>query len=129
MNGLYDILLVLFIFGAVIGFANSVHLFPHNTLPDAGYKIDTTTVTELQSAGASQTTNDFSIWSLIQTFMTAIGSGIVSLVAIGFVINGLLLSTGADPDFALKVSGLIQACATIVTVWGLYEMWTGRSVT
>jgi hypothetical protein len=128
MNGLYDLLLFLFIFGICAGLINGLGVFSQK-LPDAGYKIDETSVTELQSAGTSQSTSDFSVWNLIQIFMTALGSGIVALFAVGVLIYGLLLGVGADPAFSLAVSGAIQAVVTFVTLFGLYELWTGRSVT
>jgi len=128
MNGFYDMLLFLFIFGIFAGTINGLGVFDHK-IPDAGYTIDDTSVTELQSAGTSQTTNDFSVWSLIQIFMTALGSGIVALFAVGVLIYGLLVGIGADATFALAVSGGVQAIVTFITLFGLYELWTGRSVT
>jgi hypothetical protein len=129
MNGLYSLLLFLFIFGIFAGIFNGLNAFPDNKFPDAGYKIDNTTVTELQSAGTSQTTSDFSIWNLIQIFMTSLGSGITALFLVGYVIYGIMLGIGADPGFSLAISGGIQAIVTFITLWGLYELWTGRSVT
>jgi hypothetical protein len=61
--------------------------------------------------------------------MMALGTGIVALVAVGYPIYSIMVGVGATPTFALAASGLIQACVTFVTVWGLYELWTGRSVT
>jgi hypothetical protein len=129
MNGLYWLLLFLFGFGVVIGFFNGVNAFPGNKLPDAGYKIDNSTVTELQSAGASMSSSDFSIWNLIQIFMTSLGSGITSLFLFGYVVYGLAIMVGMDPSLAANIGILIQSCVTFVTLWGLYELWTGRSVT
>lgn len=128
MNGLYDLLLFLFIFGVFAGAINGLGVFDHK-IPDAGYKIDESSVTEMQNAGTSQSTSDFSIWSLIQIFMTALGSGIVALFAVGVLIYGLMIGIGADATFSLAVSGAIQAIVTFVTLFGLYELWTGRSVT
>lgn len=128
MNGLYDLLLFLFVFGICAGVINGLGIFSHK-LPDAGYQIEESTVTELQSAGTSQTTSDFSVWNLIQIFMTALGSGIIALFAVGVLVYSLLMGVGADPTFSLAVSGGIQAIVTFVTLFGLYELWTGRSVT
>lgn len=129
MNGLYNLLFICFVVGACVGFINGLGIFPDNNLPNPGYKLDTSTVTELQSTGTSQTANDFSIWQLIQSFMLALGTGIVALVAVGYPIYAFMIMIGSDPTFAVAASGLIQACVTFVTVWGLYELWTGRSVT
>ena len=128
MNGLYDLLLFLFIFGIFAGTINGLGVFSQK-LPDSGYQISDSTVTEMQSAGTSMTASDFSIWNLIQIFMTALGSGIVALFAVGVLIYGLLMGVGADPTFSLAVSGAIQAVVTFITLFGLYELWTGRSVT
>jgi hypothetical protein len=128
MNGLYDLLLFLFIFGICAGLVNGLGVFSQK-VPDPGYTISDTSVTELQSAGTSQTTSDFSIWNLIQIFMTALGSGIVALFAVGVLIYGIMQSIGVDPTFSLAVSGAVQAIVTFITLFGLYELWTGRSVT
>jgi hypothetical protein len=129
MNGLYDLLLFLFVFGVFAGVMNGLNAFPDNKIPDAGYKVDDSSVTDLQSAGTSQTASDFSIWNMIQIFMTALGSGIVALFAVGVLIYGLMVGIGADPGFSLAISGGIQAIVTFITLFGLYELWTGRSVT
>jgi hypothetical protein len=128
MVGLYDILFVLFCFGLLTGAINELGIFEMK-VPSSGFTIGNSTVTEVQSGALSQPANDFSAWEVIQSFMRVIGSGLVALFAIGVLIYGLFNTVGAAPEICLFAAGLIQAPVTFVTLFGLYEWWTGRSVT
>jgi len=128
MVGLYDILLVLFLFGLLCGGANELRTFEMK-VPASGFTISNSTVTEIQSGALSQPANDFSAWEIIQSFMRVIGSGIVALFAIGILVYNLFNSAGAAPEICLFAASIIQAPVTFVTLFGLYEWWTGRSVT
>ena len=128
MVGLYDILLVLFLFGLLSGGVNELGIFEMK-VPASGFTISNSTVTEIQSGALSQPANDFSAWEIIQSFMRVIGSGIVALFAIGILVYNLFNSAGAAPEICLFAASIIQAPVTFVTLFGLYEWWTGRSVT
>ena len=52
-----------------------------------------------------------------------------AMVTIVPLVYGILVSVGADPIFAGIAAMSLQAPITYVTVFGLYEWWTGRSVT
>jgi hypothetical protein len=128
MVGLYDILFVLFCFGLLTGAVNELGIFEMK-VPASGFTISNSTVTEVQAGALSQPANDFSAWEVIQSFMRVVGSGLTSLFAIGILVYGLFNTVGAAPEICLLAAGMVQAPVTFVTLFGLYEWWTGRSVT
>jgi hypothetical protein len=128
MVGLYDILFFLFVFGLLSGAVNELGIFEMK-VPSSGFTISNSTVTEVQSGAMSQPANDFSAWEVIQSFMRVIGSGITALFAVGLVVYSLLMSVGSPPQIATFAAVAIQGAVTFVTLFGLYEWWTGRSVT
>jgi hypothetical protein len=128
MVGLYDILFILLCFGLITGAVNELGIFEMK-VPTSGFTISNSTVTEIQEGALSQTANDFSVWEVIQSFMRVIGSGLVALFAIGVLVYGMFNTVGAAPEICLMAAGLVQAPVTFVTLFGLYEWWTGRSLT
>jgi len=128
MVGLYDILFFLFVFGLLSGAVNELGIFEMK-VPASGFTISNSTVTEVQSGALSQKANDFSAWEVIQSFMRVIGSGVVALFAVGLLIYQLCISVGAPGQIATFAALAVQGPVTFVTLFGLYEWWTGRSVT
>jgi hypothetical protein len=129
MNLLFDILLVLLAIGLVAGVANERGIFP-SKIPSNNISVSTSTVTEIQSGASSQTANDFSVWEVIQSFMRIVGTMLTAVFLVGLLIYNYLISAGVPASDAFTYSFyLIQPCVTFVTLFGLYEWWTGRSVT
>lgn len=129
MNGFYDFLLFLILFGAVAGFFNGIGVFETMTLPDSGLSISETQVTSLQSGAESQTANDFSVWSIISMFMKGIGTWIKVVFLLGVVVYDILTQIGCPATIAVAIGALIQLPTNFITFVGLYEWWTGRSLT
>jgi hypothetical protein len=128
MNGLYDILLFLFILGAVSQGVNEMGFFNQN-IPDAGVTLGDSTVTEIHSSALSQSTNEFNWIEVIKSFMRVIGAGILAMFTIIPMIVGFMQAVGVDYNLALLMAGILQAPITFVTLFGLYEFWTGRATT
>jgi hypothetical protein len=128
MNGLYQIFLFLFIFGAVTQGINEMAVFP-TKMVSINTSISGATVTDLQSGALSQPANDFNIWSVVSSFMRVIGMGLTSLVTVVPVVWTICVNAGCDPTLAAIMAGLLQAPLTIVTLFGLFEWWTGRQIT
>lgn len=128
MNGFYDLMLFLFIFGLAAGAVNEIGAFD-TSVPDPGVKLDESTVTEVHEGALNQTSSDFSVWEVILSFMRVIGSGVLAMFTVLPAIVSIFQMAGADVTFAYLAGGLIQAPITFVTLFGLYEWWTGRSVT
>lgn len=128
MVGLYDILLLLFVFGLLSGGVNELGIFEMK-VPASGFTISNSTVTEVQSGALSQTANDFSAWEVIMSFMRVIGSGLVALFAVGILVFSICNSVGAPTGISTFAALAIQGPVTFITLFGLYEWWTGRNVT
>jgi hypothetical protein len=129
MNGFYDFLLFLIMFGAVAGFFNATGVFDTMTLPDSGLSITETQVTSFQSGAEAQTTNDFSVWSIISMFMKGMGTWIKVVFLLGVVVYDTLTMIGCPAIIAAPIGLLVQLPTNFITFVGLYEWWTGRSLT
>lgn len=127
MNGFYDLLLFLFVFGIAAGVVNEAGF--GTQVPSTGFTISEDAVTGVQESAAAQTSSDFSVWEVIMSFMRVIGTGVAAMFLVGVVVIGLLTSLGADFAFATLIGAAVQAPVTFVTLFGLYEWWTGRNVT
>jgi hypothetical protein len=128
MNGLYQIFLFLFIFGAVTQGINEMAVFP-TKMTSINTSISGATVTNLQSGALSQAPSDFNAWEVIQSFMRVIGMGLTAMVTVVPVVWTICVNAGADPVLAGIMAGLLQAPLTVVTLFGLFEWWTGRQIT
>ena len=128
MNGLYDILLFLFILGSVTQGFNEVGVFGV-TVPDAGLSLNETSVTEIQDSANSVDINDYSLWNIIAAFMRVIGAGVVAMFTIVPLCVSIFQSVGLDLGLSLILAGILQAPVTLVTLFGLYEWWRSTSVT
>lgn len=128
MNGLYSMLLFLFIFGIVIGGINEMGLNAV-AIPTSGVQLNETVITDLQSGASGLDLNPLNTLMVVIKFLKVMGAGILAMFFVFPIIYGFLTMAGADPAWALIVSGMIQAPLTFVTLWGLFEIWTARSVT
>lgn len=128
MNGLYDILLFLFILGAATQGINELGAFGHE-MPDAGLQLQETNVRELNTAAQNQGSNEFNWLEVFKSFMMVIGAGALAMVTVIPMIAGVMQSVGVEYGLAILMAGILQAPITFVTLFGLYEWWTGRVVT
>lgn len=128
MNGLYSILLFLFVFGAVTQGVNELAIFDY-TMPTNGAQLSNQTVKDIQSGAETTDLNPFNAFMIIISFMKVIGAGILAMFVVAPTIYTIFTMVGADPTVAMVVATMIQAPLTFVTLFGLFEWWTGRSVT
>jgi hypothetical protein len=127
MNGFYYILLFLFCFGAVTQGVNELAIFDY-TVPTNGAQISNQTVRDIQSGSEQTALNPFNAIMVLVSFMKIIGMGVVAMFTIIPVIVEIFTMVGMDMGTALIMAGMIQAPVTFVTLFGLFEWWTGRSV-
>lgn len=126
MNGLYDILLFLFVLGAVSQGFNELGFFGID-VPDAGVTLSDDNVREIHESALSQSTNEFNWIEVIKSFMSVIGAGILAMFTIIPMVAGMMIAVGVDGTFAYASAAILQAPVTFVTLFGLYEFWTGRA--
>ena len=127
MNGLYDILFFLFVLGAVTQGFNEIGFFGV-TVPDQGLTLNETSVTEVQAGAESTEIDDFSLISIIWSFLKGIGAGVLAMFTIVPLCISIFQAVGLDFATSVIFAGILQAPITFVTLLGLYEWWTGRSL-
>lgn len=128
MNGLYLILLFLFCFGAVTAGINELGVFDY-TMPTNGAQLDNQTVRNIQSGAEKTDLNPFNAVMVLVSFLKVIGAGVLAMFVIAPTIASIFTMVGADPTMAMIIATMVQAPVTFVTLFGLFEWWTGRSVT
>ena len=128
MNGLYQVLLFLFIFGVVTQGINELGVFDY-TLPTNGAQLNESAVQDIQSGTEKMDMNPFNGILIALSFMKVIGAGVLAMFCVAPLIFSLFTMAGADGTWAMIIAGLIQAPLTFITLFGLYEWWTGRSLT
>jgi len=128
MNGLYDILLFLFVLGAITQGFNELGYFDQK-IPDSGISLSENNVEEIHEATLGMEANEFNWIEVIISFMRVIGAGILAMFTIVPMVIGVMQLVGADFTFSVIVAGILQAPVTYVTLFGLWEFWTGRAST
>jgi hypothetical protein len=128
MNGLYTFLLFLFVFGTVTAGINEMALFDY-TMPTNGAVLDEGVITDIQSGSEQTSLNPLNAMMIIFSFMKVIGAGIVAMFFVVPTIYTIFTMVGADPTWAMIAAGIIQAPLTFITLFGLFEWWSGRSLT
>lgn len=119
MNILVPMILFLFIFGAVSGVVNEMGLFD-TKLPTTGSTINRSSASSLQSGAVTQPTSEFNWIEVLRTFMVVIGTGALCCFEVITLLHGF--------GVPLYMAMMLQAPITLVTVFGLWELWMGRSV-
>jgi hypothetical protein len=128
MNGLYSLLLFLFVFGAVTGAINSLGVFD-TAIPTNGAQLNTSTVRDIQ-AGSENTPIFFLNYVMVAVaFLKVIGAGVLAMFLVAPLIYQIFTMMGMDAVTAGAISLMIQAPITFVTLFGLFEWWSGRQVT
>jgi len=128
MNGFYDIILVLFIFGAVGQCFNEFQVFGV-VIPDSGVTISESTVTEYQSSTSPTTVDDFTWTNIILSGLKILGSAMLAVFTIIPLVISLCQAVGVDFATAATLALIIQVPIWFVTIAGWYEWSTGRSLT
>lgn len=129
MNGLYTILLFLFILGATTQGVNELGVFDTTLPPVNGTQLSAGTVTNLQHGSEGTDLNPLNAVMIFLSFIKVIGAGVLAMFWIAPLISGYFTMAGADPVWAGIIATMLQAPLTFITLFGLYEWWTGRSVT
>lgn len=128
MNGFYDIILVLFIFGAVGQCFNEFNVFGVS-IPDSGVTISESQVTEYQSSTNPTTVDDFTWTNIILIGLKVLGSAVLAVFTIIPLVISLCQACGVDFATSATLAVLIQVPVWFVTIMGWYEWSTGRSLT
>jgi hypothetical protein len=130
MNGFYDVVLVLIIFGAGISVMNDLAgpVFGIQ-MADSGFHISEATVTEYQSSTSPTTVDDFTWTNLILMGLKAIGSAVLAVITIIPAIVTLLGMFGVDPVVSASLAALLQGPVWWITITGWFEWSSGRSLT
>jgi len=125
MNGFYDIILVLFIFGAVGQCFNEFDVFGV-VIPDSGVTISENQVTEYQSSTNTITVDDYTWTNAILSGLRIIGSAMLAVFTIVPLVISLCQMVGVEFSTAAMLAVLIQVPVWFVTIFGWYEWSTGR---
>lgn len=128
MNGLYTILLFLFLFGIVTQGINEMAVFSV-AMPTTGVQMNNTTITSLQSGALGTDLNPWNSVMIFLSFIRVIGAGVLAMFWVAPIIASVFTMVGADSTWAWIIATMLQAPLTFITLFGLYEWWTGRSVT
>jgi hypothetical protein len=129
MNGFYDMLLFLFVLGAATQGFNELGVFDM-TAPDSNIVAPgETEVQELQDGAADSGVNEFTMLQTVMSFGKVLGMGFMAMFTIIPLAVTWLMAIGLEQTLSLALAGFLQVPITFVTIFGLYEFWTGRAVT
>jgi len=129
MNGLYTIVMFLFIFGAVSQAVNDMGVFTTTMPSPNGTQLQYSQVQDIQSGTANTDFNISNGVMVLWSFLKVIGAGVMAVFWVYPFIKDIFVLVGVDAVFAGIVATMLQAPLTITLLFGLYEWWTGRSVT
>ena len=127
MNGLYDIILVLIIFGAVGQCFNEFHVF--ETPIPKGVSITEDQVVEYQTSTTPDSVDDYTWTDILLIGLRVIGSAALAVITIIPIVISLLMSVGVDFQTAATLAVMIQGPVWFLQIAGWYEWSTGRSLT
>lgn len=129
MNWILEIMLVLFTIGFLSQAINDLGVFGDTqVIPNYNYSLETSSVQEINSNAASATVDDFTLVTVIWMFLHAITSGILAMFTIIPLCVSIFQMVGVDSSTSYILAGVIQAPLTLITLFGLYELYTGRPV-
>jgi len=127
MNALYTVMLFLFTFGIVTGTMNTLGVFD-TALPPYGATVNDSQVTDLQSGALTTPLNVFNAFMIPIMFLRIIGQGVLALFVVAPMLHDYMTMFGAPDKWAWTIALMVQAPLTLITIFGLYEWWTGRQV-
>lgn len=124
-SGGWYVFLFLFILGVTCQSVNQLGLWNHYiSEPNPQFSVTNDQVANLQNTSVNNSpVGIFVIYTWIVAFMTVIGSGILAVFSIGLLFYGMGWPIGFVGVALLQ---LIQAPATLVMLFWLFELWTGR---
>jgi len=129
MNGLYTIVMFLFIFGAVSQMVNDMGVFSTAMPLPNGTKLQYSQVQEIQSGTANTDFNMSNPLMVLWSFLKVIGAGVMAVFWAAPFVHDIFVLVGLNDAWAWIIATMIQAPLTMILLFGLYEWWTGRSVT
>lgn len=115
---LYKIFLVLFIFGAAVAGLNESGIMSYQLPETDGATIDQVVISEYTNSTTTQSVGSFGIIGSMLSFLKIIGAGLASVAAIGVIL--------AIYGCPVWIAGIVQAGVWIVTLFGIYELWSGN---
>lgn len=129
MNGLYDMLLFLFVLGAVTQGFNEFALFGSTPSETGVVALNNESVMEVQEGALATGAANYSAIDILFSFMKVIGMGVVAMFTIIPMVIQWGTAMGCPFELATGIAAMLQAPISFVTLMGLYELWTGRSTT
>lgn len=126
MSYFYQMMLFLFILGAGVTLLDEVGL---TAIGDTGLSVGAgkETVVTLNEA-AQKTGPELGVWQIMMSFAKVIGSGILALFAVSILIFMWGSALGTDPTTLTAICVFIQVPITVVTLAGLWQLYTGREL-
>jgi hypothetical protein len=122
-SGGWYVFLFLFLLGVTCQSVNQLGIW-NVAEPNAAYSIQSSDVQHLQDNAVNNSPlSIFVIYTWIVAFLTVIGSGIIAVFSIGLLFYGMGWPVGIIGAALLT---LIQAPATLIELFWLFELWTGR---
>jgi hypothetical protein len=130
MNGFYDIILILIIFGAAGSLFNDMvaPVFGVNA-PSGGFEVTEDKFTEYQSSTNPTTVDDFTWTNIILMGLRMLGSAALAVVTIIPLVISICMTCGLDFETSAMLAVVIQGPVWWVCITGWYEWSTGRSLT
>jgi hypothetical protein len=124
-SGGWYVFLFLFILGVTCQSINQTGLWTvYFAEPNAAYSIQSSDVQHLQDNAVNNSPlSIFVIYTWIVAFLTVIGSGIIAVFSVGLLFYGMGWPVGVVGAATLT---LIQAPITLIELFWLFELWTGR---
>lgn len=124
MSAGWQVFLFLFILGMTAQTFNTFGIWSPQ-YPNAGFTIDSSTVTSAQGSAQDAPIGIFVIYQWVVTFAVIIGSGITAVFSLGILFYGMGWPVGV---LGAALLTLIQVPATLISLTWVYELWTGRVI-
>jgi hypothetical protein len=122
-SGGWYIFLFLFILGVTAQSFNQMGIFSVSQ-PVNAYSVSTDQLMQLQNNSVNNSPlSIFVIYSWVIAFMTIIGAGILSVISFGSLMYLMGWPVGIVGAACIQ---LIQLPATMIMLFWLFELWTGR---
>lgn len=128
MNGFYQLMLVLIIFGAVSGFVNEFTVFGQ-PVPVGGATLDESAVTDFGEGAVNQVGDGTGMFASTLNFGRILLSIVTAMFGVGLIIKDYMIALGADSLIAWGIGAVVQAPVSFITFTGFYEILFNRSVT
>jgi hypothetical protein len=118
------IFLFLFVLGVTCQGFNQMGIWDIKE-PNASFTMDTSTVTNTQTQMTGTPLDALTPFTMLITFLTIIGSGIIAVFSLSALFIGMGWPIGLVGAAVLQ---MIQLPANLIMFVWLFELWTGRNV-